>query len=58
MIERQKPPPLAIGQSDFEQFRKAGAYYGDKSLFIREIIECSFQAILVPRPRRFGKTLN
>ncbi len=24
-------PPLLIGQSDFEQFRLAGAYYVDKS---------------------------
>ncbi|MCP4398524.1 MAG: hypothetical protein GY801_14660 [bacterium] len=31
----QTKQPLAIGQSDFREFRKAGAYYVDKSLLIR-----------------------
>lgn len=50
--------PFALGQSDFREFRRAGAYYVDKSLLIREVITNSFQTVLLPRPRRFGKTLN
>ncbi len=50
--------PLLIGQSDFRQFRRAGGYYVDKSLFIQDVIENSMQVLLLPRPRRFGKTLN
>jgi hypothetical protein len=33
-------------------------YFIDKSLFIKEIIEDGSKVILLPRPRRFGKTLN
>lgn len=58
MNSQQSRQPLLIGQSDFQEFRKAGAYYVDKSLLIRELLECSFQVVLLPRPRRFGKTLN
>lgn len=50
--------PLLIGQSDFAQFRRAGGYYVDKSLLIQEVIESAMQVLLLPRPRRFGKTLN
>jgi len=49
---------VKIGQSDFKVIREANAYYVDKSLFIKEIIGCPFESILLPRPRRFGKTLN
>ncbi len=37
---------------------ESNAYYVDKSLLIKEIIEASDDIILLPRPRRFGKTLN
>lgn len=47
-----------IGQSDFKNIRIANAYYVDKSLFIEEILDCPYQVILIPRPRRFGKTIN
>ncbi|MDM8530334.1 AAA family ATPase [Anaerolineales bacterium HSG25] len=53
-----KNKPLLIGQSDFKQFRKNDGYYIDKSLFIQEIIETGYLVQLLPRPRRFGKTLN
>jgi hypothetical protein len=33
-------------------------YFVDKSLFIKEIIDDGSKVILIPRPRRFGKTLN
>jgi hypothetical protein len=33
-------------------------YYVDKSLFIKEVIDRGAEVLLLPRPRRFGKTLN
>ena len=33
-------------------------YYVDKSLFIKEILDSGATGTLIPRPRRFGKTLN
>ncbi len=33
-------------------------FFSDKSLFIEEIISSGAEIILLPRPRRFGKTLN
>ena len=49
---------LPIGESDFRNIRTEGYYYVDKSLFIKEVIEDSALVMLLPRPRRFGKTLN
>ncbi|WP_338238620.1 AAA family ATPase [Persicobacter diffluens] len=49
---------LPIGQSDFRQIRNEDAYYIDKSLFIEELMRNNAQTLLLPRPRRFGKTLN
>ncbi len=33
-------------------------YYVDKTLFIKEIMDKGDKILLIPRPRRFGKTLN
>ncbi|MDM8561498.1 AAA family ATPase [Candidatus Parabeggiatoa sp. HSG14] len=49
---------LPIGLSDFKEVREENYYYVDKSLFIKEIINRSAKVLLLPRPRRFGKTLN
>ncbi|HAN77629.1 MAG TPA: AAA family ATPase, partial [Bacteroidales bacterium] len=49
---------LDIGNSDFKSIIENNNYYVDKSLLIEEIIEAQKQIILLPRPRRFGKTLN
>lgn len=49
---------LPIGLSDFKKLRENDYYYIDKSLFIKEILNRSSEVILLPRPRRFGKTLN
>ncbi len=53
-----KKQPLPIGVSDFRKMITGGYYYIDKTGFIRDIIETSAEVILLPRPRRFGKTLN
>jgi len=55
MSTRQKLP---IGISDFQELREKNYYFVDKSLFIKEIIDRESKAVLLPRPRRFGKTLN
>ncbi|HAN76809.1 MAG TPA: AAA family ATPase [Bacteroidales bacterium] len=49
---------LNIGNSDFKSIIQNNNYFVDKSLFIQEIIDGQNQVVLVPRPRRFGKTLN
>jgi hypothetical protein len=42
----------------FKRVIEDNYYYVDKSLLIKELIDQGAQALLVPRPRRFGKTLN
>ncbi len=54
----KKKKKLPVGTSDFKKLRETGYYYVDKSLFAREITEASAEVLLIPRPRRFGKTLN
>ena len=49
---------LDIGNSDFKSVIENDHYYVDKSLFIEEVIRTQNQVLLIPRPRRFGKTLN
>lgn len=51
-------PKIGIGISDFHQLRAAGLLFVDKSFLIGEVLETAAQVILLPRPRRFGKTLN
>jgi len=49
---------VGIGCQDFEDIRKNGNFYIDKSRFIREWWEAGDSVTLLTRPRRFGKTLN
>lgn len=49
---------LPFGTSDFEEIRKNGLYYVDKTYLIKELIEFSTKVTLFTRPRRFGKTLT
>lgn len=50
---------VPIGISDFRDLRERGLEYIDKSHLIRELIDrAGVQVLLLPRPRRFGKTLN
>ena len=48
---------LPIGRSDFRELRKIDSYYIDKTFVIEELIRNSTLVYLLPRPRRFGKTL-
>ena len=47
-----------IGISDFKKLRNGQYNFVDKSLFIKAIMDNGAEVILLPRPRRFGKTLN
>jgi len=49
---------IPLGLSDFKKLRENDSYYVDKSLFIKEVINRPTEVLLLPRPRRFGKTLN
>ena len=49
---------LPIGISDFRRVITDNNYFVDKSLIIQELINSNAQVTLLPRPRRFGKTLN
>ncbi|VFN05314.1 MAG: Predicted AAA-ATPase, partial [Candidatus Kentron sp. G] len=54
-----KPPPKPpIGLSDFPRLIREGYAYVDKSLLVRSVLDSPAQVLLLPRPRRFGKTLN
>ncbi len=49
---------LPVGLSDFKRMIEDNYYYVDKSLLLKELIDQGAVALLLPRPRRFGKTLN
>ncbi len=49
---------LPVGLSDFKRMIEDNYYYVDKSLLLKELIDNGAVAMLIPRPRRFGKTLN
>ena len=48
---------IGIGTDDFKELRTTGAYFVDKTPLIRAVVEGG-KCLLLPRPRRFGKTLN
>lgn len=54
-MDRKKLP---IGISDYKKLIEEDYYYVDKTDFIRQILEEGSLITLLPRPRRFGKTLN
>jgi len=43
---------------NYKQLLDSSTIFSDKSLFIKEIIECSFKVILITMPRRWGKSTN
>ncbi len=50
---------LGVGKSDFEEVRKTGDYYVDKTELMYELVEEQGNKVtLFTRPRRFGKTLT
>ncbi len=49
---------LNLGHSDFKDIILYNNYYIDKSMLIEEVLRAQKAVLLLPRPRRFGKTLN
>src|SRR5271155_419218 len=49
---------LPIGLSDYKKMIDGHYYYVDKTLFVDDILKYGGEVTLIPRPRRFGKTLN
>jgi hypothetical protein len=49
---------LPIGISNFKTIISNDYYYVDKTLLIKELLDKKSGVTLLPRPRRFGKTLN
>lgn len=49
---------ISLGNSDFKEIIDNNNYFVDKTLIIKEFLEDSSKIALLPRPRRFGKTLN
>lgn len=53
-----KKKKLPVSVSSFKRIIEDDYIYIDKTLFIKEIIDHGDTILLIPRPRRFGKTLN
>ena len=49
---------LPVGIENFEEIRKLGFYYVDKTKLIEQLLSDWSKVTLFTRPRRFGKTLN
>ncbi len=49
---------LPVGIEDFQEIRKEGFYYVDKTKLIEQLLANWGKVNLFTRPRRFGKTLN
>ena len=49
---------LKIGRSNFELIVKNNHYFVDKTMLIYDFYNNENDIILMPRPKRFGKTLN
>lgn len=49
---------LPVGIENFDEIRKLGFYYIDKTKLIEHLLQSWGKVTLFTRPRRFGKTLN
>ena len=49
---------LPVGIENFEDIRRSGFYYIDKTMFIEQFLNNWSEVTLFTRPRRFGKTLG
>ena len=49
---------LPVGIEDFQEIRRNGFYYIDKTGLIEQLLDSWGKVTLFTRPRRFGKSLN
>ncbi len=54
----RQPLPIVLGTSNFKDIRENNLLYIDKTILIKHILDAPAKVLLLPRPRRFGKTLN
>lgn len=58
-VAKMRELSIPVGVSDFEEIRKNGYYYIDKSGLIKELLDSTGTEVTwITRPRRFGKTLG
>ncbi|KKS68185.1 MAG: hypothetical protein UV38_C0002G0054 [candidate division TM6 bacterium GW2011_GWE2_42_60] len=57
-MSEAKKKYISVGIDDFGKLITGEYYFVDKSLLIKELLDSRAAVTLVPRPRRFGKTLN
>jgi len=58
MSNHSSYPPIPIGVDDYKKLIDNENFYVDKTLLIKEFWQKGTEVTLIPRPRRFGKTLN
>jgi hypothetical protein len=58
LLGPKNPLRIPIGESDFAAARERGFSLVDKTRVISDVLDNSAKILVVPRPRRFGKTLN
>jgi len=58
MASEKNLASLPRGMSFFDQVIEEGAYYIDKTLLVKDLLDRLSAVTLCTRPRRFGKTLN
>ncbi len=50
--------PIGIGVENYKELIDNTCYFVDKTLMIRDLLDCRVKVGLFTRPRRFGKTLS
>ena len=50
--------PIAIGVENYKRIIDKNAYFVDKTMMIKELVDQASSVNLFTRPRRFGKTLT
>ena len=50
--------PIAIGVENYKKIIDKNAYFVDKTMMIKELVDQASSVNLFTRPRRFGKTLT
>ncbi len=54
----KKRKVIKKGSSDFKTIIEDNGYFVDKTMLIKDFMDDSSYTLLMPRPKRFGKTLN
>ena len=57
-MEYENRKGLPVGIESFEEIRKEGYYYVDKTAMLKDLLYRRSKVNLFTRPRRFGKSLN